>query len=128
MMLNMFKIFAEKKPSGRVEVTQVVPLIVPEDKDSLFTEAVKKTALQDLKEQIKYNLDCIAYGKDRVDQTIEAEKLRHSNNLSLEDITKRYPRAIYESYRGFSMGNTHNKLAWVLAENWINENYNEVAK
>lgn len=129
MMLNMLKIFAAKQPSGRVEVTQVVPLIIPEDKDSLFTDAVKKTAIQDLKEQIKYHLDCLAYGKDRIDQTIEAEKLRrNNNNLSLEEITKQYPKAYYESFRGFDIGTQHNSLAWALAENWVNENYNEVAK
>lgn len=123
MMLNMFKIFAEKKPSGRVEVTQVVPLIVPEDKDSLFTKAVKKAAFQDLKEQIKYNLDCIAYGKDRVDQTIEANKLMISSKLDSDEILKQYPKAFREGLRGFYLGENHSRLAWVLAENWINENY-----
>lgn len=128
MMLNMLKIFATKKPSGQVEVTEVVPLIVPEDKDSLFTNAVKKTALQDLKDQIKYNLDCIAYGKDRVDQTIEAGKLMISSKLDSDEILKQYPKALREGPRGFYLGDQHNKLAWVLAKNWINENYNEVVK
>ena len=128
MMLNILKIFAEKKPSGRVEVTQVVPLIVPEDKDSLFTKAVKKVALQDLKEQIKYNLDCIAYGKDRVDQTNAAYELAASRNApTVNEIIKQYPRAFRDGSK-FWVGDYHSRLAQGLAENWINENYNEVAK
>lgn len=128
MMLNILKIFAEKKPSGRVEVTQVVPLIVPEDKDGLFTKAVKKAALQDLKEQIKYNLDCIAYGKDLVDQTNAAYELAASCNApTVEEIIKQYPLAFRDGCR-FRVGENHSRLAQALAENWINENYNEVAK
>ena len=129
MMLNMIKIFATKKPSGRVELTKVVPLVNPEDKDSIFTDAIKKAAIADLREQIKYSLDCIAYGKDRVDQTREAYNLERSSDtaLSYSEIIKYYPLAV-RSASIFWIGEHHSKLAQVLAENWINENYNEVAE
>lgn len=114
MKFNL-NIFGFKKTSGQVEILHVIPEIV-EDREELFNKAVKEAAIESLARDIRYELDCIAWGKDRVDQTLEASKTYEAGKL--------YPLATFSSGY-FTLPRNHWSLAEALAKKWVEENYNK---
>lgn len=123
----MFKlnIFGNKKPSGQIELQRIVPEI--KTKDSLFAEAVKATAVTDLRNQIKYELDCLVWGKDTIDQTKEAARISNTETSLrqseiFKNLTTQFPKAMYNNY-GFQVPNENSGLAKALAKQWVEENY-----
>ena len=115
-------IFGFKKPSGQIQLEHVISETI-EDKDTLFSKAVKETAASSLTKDIRYELDCMVWGKDRVDQTLEAAKVYGSGKTPFE-VKKLYPLAAYSSGY-FVLPKDHWSLAEVLARKWVEENYNK---
>ena len=119
----MFKlnIFGNKKPSGQVELNNIA-IEIAEDKDTLFNKAVKKEAVRSLAKDIKYELDCFTWGKDRIDATVAASKMFREHKLPSTDVMKAYPKAFYAGGY-FEIPSAHSNLASALAEKWVEENY-----